>query len=905
MGLWSRLRAIGRVLRSSDSTIDEMLWGGSFGTSQSVSGVQVNQQTALNATAILACVGMLAEDFAKLTPGIYRRDPRTGARVAANDHDLYSLLWQPNDWQNWFEFAEMMQFSLVMRGNAYAVIVRSARGAPVRLIPVNADWVALWESPNGALFYRVTPNGLHMMAELAGQPFLIPAEDVLHVRGFSMNGLVGASRIALAKEAIGLALAQEQQAAHWMGNKASLSGVLTTDSKLTPEAAQRMATDWKAAKSGVQNAGKIAVLEQGLKYQAISMTASDVEFIASRQFQLQEVVRIFRVPLHMVGDLSRSTNNNISQQAQEYINFTISGYTQRWKWKMETAFGLREQGLFVDFDLGQLIRADIVSRYNAYRTGIMSTFLTPDEARIDDGRDPMGGRAAELQYPVNMTDGTTPPAGDPNAPDVGSQSTGDKGPGGGRPPADGSKKKTGAREFNPDQPRDEAGRFTTGGGSLADRFKSWFESAEISKKVDALAATIAAKAKDPEVVKSVLGTAVNQAIGHYVYTHDYMDSDVVAHAIQYVEVGLSVTKAQAIDTLKGLTGKLISWRRDHLTKTQETDEILAALLAFGRALDAAAESEARDFNPAQPRDPATGKWISVFGDKPDDELALHDKYFADSPEWMKELIAATPALKAINYVPDPVAYFSKDSIFLEENATPYRESAVWRHEYGHAIDKFHTDRARGAAFPSPVMREGTPSSLLRDAIAEDRDLLSQVRPGSSTEIKEQARVHAFNLMVLKSSEREGAVRKLMANDPLDFDDLNSMAFVDLNNRHHIKALATLHAQISSGDIDRYLKKLERDVSFRADHYHMMTMTTDYINAASGEKLGVGHGKEYYQQFRWLGNGVNEAHAMEVFANHVSIVGSAPEVAVLHQKLVQAIVPNTWAKMESVLAGLNK
>jgi HK97 family phage portal protein len=217
-----------------------------------------------------------------------------------------------------------------------------------------------------------------------------------------MNGLLGMSRIVLAREAIGLFLAQEQQAARWMGNGSRPSGVLTTDNKLPPEAAQRMATDWKSSMSGLQNSGKTPVLEQGVKWQAISMKADDLEFIASRQFQLQEIARIFRIPPHMIGELSRSTNNNITQQSQEYVNYTISGYTRRWEMKLDSTFGLRRDGIEVDFDMKELLRADVATRYNNYRTAIMSMFMTRDEARIDDGRAPMGGDAGKLQFPANM-----------------------------------------------------------------------------------------------------------------------------------------------------------------------------------------------------------------------------------------------------------------------------------------------------------------------------------------------------------------------------------------------------------------------------------------------------------------------------------------------------------------------
>lgn len=410
------------VKKANDTSADALLWQDNFLSVPSVTGIQINQSTALNASAVMACVTMLAEDVAKLTPRIWRKKP-DGSRTEATDHYLYELLYRPNDWQNWFEFCEQMQCSLIMRGNAFAVIARNGRGLPVKLIPVNADWVSLWETPDGDLFYRVTPQGLHLMAELRDQPFLIPFADMLHVRGFSMNGLLGVSRIVLAREAIGLFLAQEQQAARWMANSARPSGYLTTEAKLTPEGAARMAADWRASVTGIRNTGSTPVLEQGVKWQGMSLTASDLEFIAARQFQLQEIARIFRIPPHMIGELSRSTNNNITQQGQEYVNYTISSYTRRWEMKLDTTFDLRREGLEVDFDMSELLRADLTSRMNIYRTGIMSMVMTPDEARIDAGLPPMGGDAAKLQFPANM-------ARD------GSQSTGTAPDDAGRPPAD-------------------------------------------------------------------------------------------------------------------------------------------------------------------------------------------------------------------------------------------------------------------------------------------------------------------------------------------------------------------------------------------------------------------------------------------------------------------------------------
>jgi HK97 family phage portal protein len=414
---FARLTAVS--WRASKSTTEDGIWH-EFGWSvPSVTGIPINMQTALNAAAVMACVTMISEDFAKLPAALITKTT-DGTRKVVTDHFLSKLLEEPNDWQNWLEFCEQMTAGLVMRSNAYAVVIRDGRGTPIKLIPINPDRCALWEAPDGNLFYRVTPSGLHEIAQLRGQPFLIPSMDMLHLRGFSLNGLLGAGRISLAREAIGVLLAQEQQAARWMGNAAKPSGMLTTDQKLTPDAANRLAADIKQNWTGLQNSGKIIVGEQGLKFLPFSMTSQDLEFIASREFQLTEVARLFRIPPHMIGILDRTTGTTMVQMAQEYVNYTISGYAIRWQRKLRSHFGLAAENLTVEFDYSELTRADILSRYNAYRIGIMSSFLKPNEARLDDGKppDPKGN---DLLAPMNMSE-------------MGSQSSG-TGAGDGRPPA--------------------------------------------------------------------------------------------------------------------------------------------------------------------------------------------------------------------------------------------------------------------------------------------------------------------------------------------------------------------------------------------------------------------------------------------------------------------------------------
>lgn len=427
-----------RIARTSDTTLDALNWADQGWASPTAAGVMVSQASAMQVSAVFACVSMLSYDIAKLGASIFRGE-RKGKRQKASNHYLYPLFKQPASWLTWFEFVAMLQCSVLLRGNGYAVILRDPRGYPTQLVPINPDRVALWEAPNGDLFYMVTRSGLHEMAVLRDEPLLIPAEDIFHLKALSLNGLLGLSPIGMARESIGLAIAQEQLASRWAANSAKPSGILTTDAKLTPEAAKRLQEDWKTLNSGLYNAGKTAILEQGLKWQALSMTMQDMEFIASRQFQLGEIARIYRVPMHKLGELTKSTGNSVTQQAQEYLNDTMLTWITMWEQRIQFTFDIDEDedGLFVEFNVDNLLRADIGTRYEANRIALGGAgWMKINEIRSSEGLDDVDGGDTVLR-PVNTQpiDQEPPPSVTPgsNPPAVGSDQTGEMGEDGGRP----------------------------------------------------------------------------------------------------------------------------------------------------------------------------------------------------------------------------------------------------------------------------------------------------------------------------------------------------------------------------------------------------------------------------------------------------------------------------------------
>ena len=340
----------------------------SFFFGGSTSGKCVNERSAMQMTAVYSCVRILAEAVAGLPLHLYRYK-EDGSKEKALSHPLYLLLHdEPNPEMSSFVFRETLMTHLLLWGNAYAQIIRNGRGEVIALYPLMPDRMAVDRDVNGQLYYEYTTS-TDGAPTVKGSIVRLKPSDVLHIPGLGFDGLVGYSPIAMAKNAIGLAIATEEYGSKFFANGAQPSGVL--EHPETIKDPQRVRDSWMSQFGGSANSNKIAVLEEGLKYTPISISPEQAQFLETRKFQINEIARIFRVPPHMVGDLEKSSFSNIEQQSLEFVKYTLEPWLVRWEQSIQrTLFSSDEKKTyFVRFNVEGLLRGDYASRMNGYAGG--------------------------------------------------------------------------------------------------------------------------------------------------------------------------------------------------------------------------------------------------------------------------------------------------------------------------------------------------------------------------------------------------------------------------------------------------------------------------------------------------------------------------------------------------------
>jgi len=375
--------------------------------SSTKTGVLITPETALQTSAVFACVRVLSETIASLPLQIYQK--KGEKKSVAENHYLYPILHDsPNPWQTKFEFFEMLTGHTALRGNAYAYKVKDGLGRIKGFVPLSparmeVDAAGDFDAP--IITYKYRSDGLQ-------QPEDFDADEIWHLKGLSSDGFVGLSPMAMARESIGLAQAAEEHGGLFFKNGAQPSLVASTPGKLTEIARKNISDSLQSATTG-SNKHKLILLEQGLDAKSVGLGNRDSQFLETRQFQVQEIARIFRVPCILIG---HPDNASTYASAEQFMLSFVTHTIRPWVTRIEQSLNKyilseadRKAGYFCEFKLDALLRGDTTSRYNAYGSALANMWMTRNEVRQLENLDPVEG-GDDFENP-----NTTAPAGEPAA----------------------------------------------------------------------------------------------------------------------------------------------------------------------------------------------------------------------------------------------------------------------------------------------------------------------------------------------------------------------------------------------------------------------------------------------------------------------------------------------------------
>ena len=397
MGLFKNRKKSRDAPKVEDRTVGSSF---TFFMGNSSSGKSVTERSAMQMTAVYACVRILSEAVAGLPLHFYRYK-EDGSKEKAIDSNLYHLLHdEPNPEMSSFVFRETLMTHLLLWGNAYAQIIRNGKGEIIALYPLMPNKMSVDRDENGKLYYTYTrsdcePNTMN------GSSVVLEPKDVLHIPGLGFDGLVGYSPIAMAKNAIGLAIATEEFGSKFFANGAAPSGVLEHPGTIKDPTRVREA--WQSQFGGSGNSGQVAVLEEGMKYTPISISPEQAQFLETRKFQINEIARIFRVPPHMVGDLEKSSFSNIEQQSLEFVKYTLDPWVVRWEQSLSRSLLSEDEKkrYFFKFNLEGLLRGDYQSRMNGYAIARQNGWMSANDIRELENMDRIPAEEGGDLYLIN------------------------------------------------------------------------------------------------------------------------------------------------------------------------------------------------------------------------------------------------------------------------------------------------------------------------------------------------------------------------------------------------------------------------------------------------------------------------------------------------------------------------
>ncbi len=380
------------LFRARDKPRDAVSAATTFSFGIAGSGKGVNARTAIQVSAVYACVRVIAETVASLPFSVFEQD-KEGSQKAL-DHPLYRLLHdEPNPEMTSFVWREAMLTHLLLWGNSYSQILRAGRGSIVGLYPLLPDRMEVDRDDKGNLIYTYSTTN--------GQTVKLRPEDVLHIPGLGFDGIMGYSPIAVERNAVGLSIASEEYGSKFFSNGARPSGILTHPNTVKNPKALR--ESWDAAYGGSGNANRVAVIEEGMTFTPISIPNNEAQFLETRKFQVEEICRIYRVPPHMIGDLEHATFSNIEHQSIDFAVHCIRPWLVRIEQSINRAlFSEKEKGRFYcQFNLDGLMRGSYKERMEGYAIGRQNGFLSANDIRRLENQNPIPASEGGDAYLVN------------------------------------------------------------------------------------------------------------------------------------------------------------------------------------------------------------------------------------------------------------------------------------------------------------------------------------------------------------------------------------------------------------------------------------------------------------------------------------------------------------------------
>ena len=408
------IKAVSSIFgEGADPLNDPKLWGPFSFPIKSLSGEAVNPATSMQLSPYYACIRNISEDIGKLPLRVYQDVGLGKSRLPMNSVDqIFNR--EINAEMTPFTFKQTLMAHALGWGNGYAEIQRNNRGEVVALHPIHPARVTVERDDQGEIYYKVfkVPKDTNHRFAGQGEYEVLRPDEMFHITGLSGDGLVGYSVAKIAQDSLGTALATQKYGASFFGNGANHGGLLEHPGNLSQEAQDRLINSWNERHRGANNAHKVAILEEGMKWHATSVPPREAQFVEVRQFQVVDIARWFRMPPHKIQSMESATFSNIEHQSIEYVQDCLMPWLIKFEEEIKRKM-LPEANIYAKFGVQSLLRGDAKSRSEYYRTQVNIGAMTPNEVRSYEDMNPMGEEADKLYMQSNMATLENISAGNP------------------------------------------------------------------------------------------------------------------------------------------------------------------------------------------------------------------------------------------------------------------------------------------------------------------------------------------------------------------------------------------------------------------------------------------------------------------------------------------------------------